>query len=318
MFMGLLINGEWKTTWYEPEEDGSFKRTETRFRSRVEAGSAEGFEPELGRYHLYVSLACPWAHRTLIARSILGLEHAIGVTNVDPLMGDDGWAFGGEGDEEPLYGARFLRDIYLRADAVYTGRVTVPVLWDKKTETIVNNESREILRMFGTTFQSLATHPDALRPANGYADVDAMLDRMYQPFNNGVYRAGFATKQGAYEEAVRDVFASLDAFEAILARQRYLCGDQLTDADVAMFTTALRFAEVYYAHFKCNLRRIEDYPNVWGFVRDLYQREAIQKTCSLPQIKRHYYYSHTTLNPTRIVPLGPTLDLDRPHDRGRF
>lgn len=317
--MGLLVDGVWKDEWYVPDDDGAFQRSTTRFRSKIEANSPEGFTPEAGRYHLYVSNACPWAHRTLITRALRGLEDAIGVTNVDPRMLQDGWTFGGEGDEEPLYGLPFLRDIYLRVDPKYTGRVTVPVLWDKKTETIVNNESREIMRMLDTAFDDIATNPRKLAPKDGYEKVEAMLDHIYEPYNNGVYRAGFATKQGAYEEAVADVFAALDEAEEVLSKQRYLCGNELTEADIAMFTTSIRFANVYYAHFKCNIRRIQDYPNVWGFVRDLYQMPAIRKTCQLDEIKRHYYYSQTTINPTSVVPVGPSLDdLDEPHDRDRF
>lgn len=316
--MGLLVDGEWRTTWYEPDKDGAFKRPETQFRSKVEVGSPEGFEPEAGRYHLYVSLACPWAHRTLIVRALRGLDDVIGVTRVDPRMGDDGWVLGGMGDEDPHGGAAFMRDVYLRADPRYTGRVTVPVLWDTKKKTIVNNESREIIRMLDTAFDALAKNPKTLTPRGGHKDVDAMLDRIYEPYNNGVYRAGFATSQSAYEGAVAEVFETLEELEALLSKQRYLVGDTLTEADVAMFTTSIRFAPVYYAHFKCNVRRIEDYPNVWAYVRELYQIPAIRETCDIDEIKLHYYYSQTTINPSQVVPLGPSLDLDAPHDRERF
>lgn len=316
--MGLLIDGEWKTTWYEPDEAGAFKRPETRFRSWICPDSDEGFLPEAGRYHLYVSYACPWAHRTLITRALRGLDHAISVTNVDPRMGDDGWVFGGEGDADPLFQSEFLRQIYLKADPNYTGRVTVPILWDKKTNTIVNNESREIMRMLTTAFDVCATTTVQLAPADQRADIDRMMDRIYTPYNNGVYRAGFATQQAPYEDAVRDVFATLETLDTLLGTQRFLCGNRITEADIAMFTTSIRFAEVYYAHFKCNLRRIEDYQNLWAYVRDLYQMPAIRNTCDLAQIKRHYYYSQTTINPSRVVPLGPSIDLDAPHDRARF
>lgn len=314
--MGLLVDGQWKTDWYK-SEDGSFQRPETRFRHIIGKDNAE-FQPEAGRYHLYVSLACPWAHRVLITRALLGLEDAIGVTVVDPLMLDDGWAFGGEGDKDPLFHARFLRDIYTRAQSDYTGRVTVPALWDKKKQSIVNNESRELMRMLNTSFTDIATHDADLVPHGEEEAVDAMLDRIYNPYNNGVYRAGFATSQEAYETAVREVFETLDFAEQQLSQHRYLCGNALTEADIAMYTTTIRFVEVYYFHFKCNIRRIQDYPNVWNYLLDLYQRPAFQSTTNLEHIKSHYYYSHPTINPYRIIPVGPVLDLDAPHDRDRF
>ncbi|MDF2697077.1 MAG: Glutathione S-transferase, omega, partial [Labilithrix sp.] len=216
------------------------------------------------------------------------------------------------------FDTRFLRDLYRRAASHYTGRVTVPVLWDKKTNTIVNNESRELMRMLDTVFDGIAQNPTSLAPPELRSKIDETLDAIYEPYNNGVYRAGFATEQGAYEEACRDVFATLDRYEEILGRQRYLCGNVLTEADVAFFTTSIRFDVVYYSHFKCNVRRLADYPNVWGFVRDLYQMPAVKRTCRLDHIKVHYYWSQTTVNPYRIVPLGPTIDYDAPHDRARF
>lgn len=316
--MGLLIDGVWKTDWYESDSEGAFRRPETRFRSWIKKGSEEGFEPEAGRYHLFVSYACPWAHRTLITRAFRGLEDIIGVTNVDPHMGDDGWPFGGEGEENPLFPSAFIRDVYLKADPKFTGRATVPVLWDKKSGRIVSNESREIMRMLDTAFEKLVPGRPSLLPGGKVAEVDAMLDRIYNRYNNGVYRAGFATQQGAYESAVRDVFTTLDECEEILSKQRYLCGSELSEADVAMFTTSIRFALVYYAHFKCNLRRIEDYPNIWAYVRELYQMPEFKKTTNLEQIKKHYYWSQTTINPYRIVPVGPTLDLNSPHGRERL
>lgn len=316
--MGQLVDGVWKTGWYEPDEHGAFERPRTQFRSWVGPDSKEGFFAEPGRYHLYVSYACPWAHRALITRAMRGLEDVIGVTDVDPRMGDDGWSFGGAGDRDPLFDAKLLRDVYLRAVPRYTGRVTIPLFFDKKTGAIVNNESREIMRILDTSFDAFAKDPTSLLPPDRAADVDRMLDAIYAPYNNGVYRAGFATTQDAYEQACREVFATLDRCEEILSRQRFLCGDVITEADVAMFTTSLRFMLVYYAHFKCNLRRLQDYPNVWGFVRDLYQRPEVRPTCRLDEIKVHYYFSQTTVNPHRIIPLGPTLDLDAPHDRARF
>ncbi len=314
--MGQLVDGEWKVGWYDPDERGAFKRPQTKFRALVGAsGSKDGFEVEPGRYHLYASYACPWAHRALITRSVRGLENAIGVTIVDPKMGDDGWTFGGAGEDDPLLGAKLLREIYLRAEPRYTGRVTVPVLWDKKKNTIVNNESREVMRMLDTAFDALAENKTPLAPPELRSKIDAVLDDIYEPYNNGVYRAGFATKQDAYEDACRDIFATLDRYEAILGRQRFLCGDVFTEADIAFFTTSIRFEPVYYSHFKCNLRRLQDYPNIWGFVRDVYQMPAVRKTCDLEHIKVHYYWSQTTVNPHRVVPLGPTLDLDAKHDR---
>lgn len=303
--MGQMVDGVWKTGWYEPDHEGAFARPETRFRSQPE-------DNDPSRYHLYVSYACPWAHRTIITRAVRGIP--IGMTVVDPHMSDEGWNFEGDGGEpEPLFGAKLLREIYLRADAHYTGRVTVPVLWDKKKSTIVNNESREVMRILDTVFDGKGT----LAPAHLVPQIDETLTRIYAPVNNGVYRAGFATKQAPYERAVHALFAELDNCESVLGKQRYLCGDVMTEADVALFTTLLRFDVVYYAHFKCNVRRIQDYPNLWGFLRDMYQHPAIEGTCRLDQIKTHYYWSQTTVNPTRVVPVGPTLDLDSPHGRGR-
>lgn len=315
--MGLLIDGEWKTDWYSSDKDGAFKRPDTRFRHKV-ARDSETFKPEKGRYHLYVSYACPWAHRILITRALMGLEDVFDYTAVDSLMLDDGWAFGGNGDRDPLFGAKFLREIYIRAKSDYTGRVTVPALWDKKTDTIVNNESRELMRMLTTEFKALATTDVELLPEGRTRDIDQMLDRIYNPYNNGVYRAGFATSQDAYEKAAKEVFETLDFAESILSKQRYLCGNELTEADIAMYTTTIRFAEVYYFHFKCNIRRLQDYPNVWGYLLDLYQTPAFKNTTNFEHIKSHYYYSHPTINPHRIIPLGPELNLEAAHDRDRF
>lgn len=315
--MGKMIEGIWYTDDQKIASDGSFQRAVTTFRSKVAAGSPEGFEPEADRYHLYVSYACPWAHRTLIARALLGLKDVISFSNVDPIMLDDGWAFGGDGEEDPLHGASFLREIYLKADPKFTGRVTVPVLWDKKTQTIVSNESREIMRMMVEGFRELSSTPDALRRTD-LDDVDVMLDSIYQPLNNGVYRAGFAQKQGAYDKAVQEVFATLDSLEERLSTQRYLTGSVLSEADIALFTTLIRFTPVYFSHFKCNLKRLEEYPSLWNFVLELYQNPNIGPTCNLKQIKDHYYTSQPSVNPSRVIPLGPTLDLDRPHNRDRL
>jgi putative glutathione S-transferase len=322
--MGQLIDGVWEVGWYGSDAKGAFHRPKTQFRSWVvppagpRAASDEGVSlhvAEPGRYHLYASYACPWAHRALITRSIRGLEDVVGLTIVDPKMGDDGWAFGGDGEPDVLFGAKLLREVYLRASSHYSGRVTVPALWDRKLGTIVNNESREVMRMLDTSFDDFARDKTSLAPEPLRPAIDHMLDSIYTRYNNGVYRAGFATQQGAYERACHDVFATLDRCEAILAKQRFLCGDVFTEADVAFFTTSLRFDLVYYSHFKCNVRRLRDYPNVWGFVRDVYQMPAVKRVCRLDQIKVHYYWSQTTINPSRIIPLGPTLDLYAPHGR---
>ena len=299
--MGQLVNGVWHSGW-NLAEGGAFKRAETTFRDQPADADPK-------RYHLYVSYACPWAHRTLIVRALRGID--IDVTVVDPHMGDDGWPFGGIGDEDPIGPSKFLRDVYLRAKPDYTGRATVPVLWDKTTGTIVNNESRELMRILDTKFEGKGT----LAPKELLPKIEETLSRIYAPVNNGVYRAGFATQQAPYEAAVKELFAELDHCESILANQRYLCGEVLTEADVALFTTLLRFDLVYYAHFKCNVRRIQDYPNLSGFLREIYQIPAVKETCRLDQIKLHYYWSQTSVNPTRLVPVGPSIDLEGPHGR---
>ncbi|MBX3226182.1 MAG: glutathione S-transferase family protein [Labilithrix sp.] len=301
--MGQLVEGKWQKGWYDPDAKGAFQRPKTVFR-----GTVAPADVERGRYHLYVAYACPWAHRAMIVRAMRGLEDAIAMTFVDPRMTDEGWSFGGEGEKDPLFDYPYLRDVYTRADRKYTGRVTVPVLWDKKKDTIVNNESRDVIRILDTAFDALADGP-SLAPPDLVPLIDQRLDEIYDPYNNGVYRAGFAGKQEAYDEAVRDVFATLDRMDALLGNQRFLCGETMTEADVAFFTTSLRFDLVYYSHFKCNVRRIQDYKNVWRFVRELYSLPAVKRTCDLNQIKLHYYWSQTTVNPSRIVPLGPSLDL---------
>jgi putative glutathione S-transferase len=252
-------------------------------------------------------------------RALRGLESAIGVSVVDPLMGDDGWVFTDAPGTQPdtVNGAQFLRDIYLKADVKYTGRVTVPVLWDKVRGTIVCNESREVMRMLDVELDDLAERGPTLAPPELLQSIDEVLDAIYNPINNGVYRAGFAKKQEAYDEACTGLFAALDRWEDHLGRERYLCGDRMTEADIALFTTLLRFDLVYYSHFKCNLRRVQDYPNLFGFLRDVYQTPGVAETCNLDHIKRHYYWSQVNVNPSRIVPLGPPVDLTSPHGRGR-
>ncbi|GAB1582616.1 glutathione S-transferase family protein [Phyllobacterium phragmitis] len=325
--MGLLVDGVWHDQWYDTSGSGGrFVRSQSQFRNWVTADgragpSGEGgFRAEPERYHLYVSYACPWAHRTLIFRVLKKLEDVISVSVVDYHMGEEGWTLygtdGGTGDH--LYGARRLHEIYTRADPKYSGRVTVPVLWDKQHQTIVSNESAEIIRMLNSAFDeygdaSLDFYPEDLR-----GEIDAMNDFVYPNINNGVYRAGFATTQEAYEEAFNQLFAALDEIEQRLSRQRYLTGDRLTEADWRLFTTLVRFDPVYVGHFKCNRQRIADYPNLSNYLRDLYQVPGIAGTVNMRHIKAHYYGSHKTINPTGIIALGPEIDYGAPHDRNRF
>ena len=325
--MGLLVDGVWKDQWYDTKStDGRFVRSKSQFRDWVTKdgapaeGRERGFRAEPGRYHLYVSLACPWAHRTLIVRKLKKLEDVISVDVVHHFMGENGWTFlkedGATGDS--LYGSEFLHQIYTRADPAYSGRVTVPVLWDKQEQTIVSNESSEIIRMLNSAFDEWGDAGVDLWPADLRAEIEAINDRVYPSINNGVYRAGFATTQGAYEEAFDEVFDALDEMERRLSHGRYLLGDRMTEADWRLFTTLVRFDAVYYSHFKCNLRRIDDYPNLSNYLRDLYQTPGVAETVNMLHIKAHYYGSHDTINPTRIVPEGPELDFTAAHDRGRF
>lgn len=325
--MGLLVEGKWHQKWEDGRiRDGRFVRSQSQFRDWVTAdgspapGRERGFKAEPGRYHLFVAYACPWAHRTLIFRVLKKLEDAISVSVVDYFMGDDGWTFverdGSTGD--PLYGSDFLHQIYTRADPHYSGRVTVPVLWDKKQETIVSNESSEIIRMFNGAFDEWGDASLDFYPAELRSDIDRWNDRIYEAVNNGVYKCGFARSQEAYEEAFAALFEALDEVEAQLARSRYLVGDRLTEADWRLFTTLARFDPVYVGHFKCNLRRIADYQNLSNYLRELYQMPGIAETVNMFHIKQHYYGSHESVNPTRIVPVGPEIDYTRPHDRDRF
>jgi putative glutathione S-transferase len=308
--MGMMIDGRWSTKWYSADEQRRFQREATVFHGNIQA-------PEAGRYHLYVSLACPWAHRTLILRKLKGLEDAITVSVVDPYMSDEGWAFS-DALPDRVNGAAFLRDVYKKAKSDYTGRVTVPVLWDKQSGAIVNNESREIIRMLDKDFDALAKHQRTLCPPELLESIDREMDALYQPVNNGVYRAGFATSQLAYEEAVRELFEALDGYEKRLTKQRYLLGDVLTEADVCLFTTLVRFDPVYHYHFKCNVRRIRDYPALWDYLRDIYQEPGVRETVSLTHIKQHYFRSHPSINPHGVVPVGPEIDYDAPHDRAKL
>jgi putative glutathione S-transferase len=325
--MGMMVDGEWKDDRQLPTDDkGRFQRKETSFRNWVTAdGSAGpsgegGFKAEAGRYHLYVSLACPWAHRTLIFRKLKGLEDAIGLSVVHWHMGADGWTFeDGQGViPDPIHGARFLRDVYKAADDKYTGRVTVPVLWDKERETIVSNESAEIIRMFNSAFEGIADDSHDFYPEGLRAAIDEINAPVYESVNNGVYKSGFARSQAAYDEAVTALFATLDMLEDRLSRQRYLVGDAITEADWRLFTTLVRFDPVYHGHFKCNIRRIYDYPNLWNYTKELYQWPGVAETVDLFHIKNHYYGSHESVNPTGIVPIGPDIDYSAPHDRGRL
>ncbi len=323
--MGLLVDGVWQDRWYDTRKTGGrFERPQTQFRDWVRPQPDAEFPAAAGRYHLYVSLACPWAHRTLIARRLKRLEDVISVSVVHPHMGEQGWRFATPGDDypgadaDPLHGSRYLHQVYTTAKADYTGRVTVPVLWDRQQGTIVNNESADILRMLNRAFDafgdaSVDLYPEPLRGA-----IDEVNARVYDAVNNGVYKAGFATAQQPYEEAAGELFAALDEMEACLARSRYLVsGDAPTEADWRAFTTLVRFDPVYVGHFKCNLRRLVDYPNLWGYTRELYQWPGVRETVSFDHIKRHYYTSHPTVNPSGIIPLGPELDFDAPHGRDR-
>ena len=317
---GMMVEGEWKTERQWQNTDGRFVRSATSFRNWITADGSSGFPAEAGRYHLYVAWACPWAHRTAILRKLKGLEEAVGISAVGSFMGEDGWAFYDEPGVIPdaVNGAHYLREVYAKADPEYTGRVTTPVLFDRETETIVNNESREIVRMLDTEFGELATTDADFCPGELHEEVDATIDAIYEPINNGVYRSGFATIQEAYEEAVTELFDALDRWERVLGVWRYLCGDRITEADWCFFPTLVRFDAVYHGHFKCNLRRIVDYPNLWGYLRDLYGQPGVAETVNMDHIKKHYYGSHESINPTRVVPKGPLLDFTEPHERARL
>ncbi|ALU45877.1 glutathione S-transferase family protein [Pseudoalteromonas rubra] len=322
--MGRLIEGKWHDVWYDTKSNqGKFKREDAQLRNWITAdGNAgptgdSGFKAESGRYHLYVSLACPWAHRTLIFRRLKQLEAHIDVSVVSPDMLEHGWTFdkttGSSGDS--LFAQDYMHQLYTRNKADYSGRVTVPVLWDKHTQRIVSNESSEIIRMFNSAFNELTGNTDDYYPEALRQDIDDINEFVYHKINNGVYKAGFATDQVAYEEAVQALFEALEQLEQKLSKQRYLVGDTLTESDWRLFTTLIRFDSVYHGHFKCNLKQIEDYPNLAGYIRELYQWPNVAETVDFYHIKRHYYFSHTMINPTQVVPVGPDINYSQPHQR---
>ena len=322
--MGWLVEGNWQDELGETaKSDGKFVRRPAQFRNWVTTdgtpgpSGSGGFKAEAGRYHLYVSMACPWAHRTVIFRKLKALEDQIGLTVVDPRALGDGWVFSKEYPDH-LYGLGKYYELYQRADPAYTGRVTVPCLWDKTRETIVSNESSEIIRMLNSAFAEVGANDLDFYPEESRAAIDEINEPIYQNINNGVYRCGFAKSQEAYEEAFSNLFSTLDTVEKRLSTQRFLVGDRLTEADWRLFTTLVRFDPVYVGHFKCNLRRIADYPALSGYLKDLYQMPGVSETVFIDQIKQHYYFSHESINPTRIIPIGPELDLDGAHDRHRF
>lgn len=322
--MGLLIDGKWHDQWYDTSSTGGrFVRSDAQFRNWVTADGEPGpsgdggFKAEAGRYHLYVSLACPWANRVLILRALKGLQDMISVSVVNPYMGEHGWTFDPAPGviADPVGAAQYLYQVYLRAQPDYSGRVTVPVLWDLQRNTIVSNESAEIIRMLNSAFNGVGAQKGDYTPAELLPRIDTINAEIYDAVNNGVYKVGFATEQGVYEQEVRNLFAYLDKLEDLLGRQRYLVGERITEADWRLFTTLIRFDAVYHGHFKCNLKRLADYPNLWSYTRELYQWPGVADTVNFDHIKQHYYRSHSSINPNGIVPLGPILDLQRAPDR---
>ena len=324
--MGQLVDGKWHDVWYDTKSSGgAFKRTTAKFRNWItpdgEAGPSGvgGFPAESGRYHLYVSYACPWAHRTLIFRNLKGLADHITVSVVHPDMLSDGWSFETDGNGatgDTLYGLKFARDVYTKADPEISGRVTVPILWDKQQETVVSNESSEIIRMFNSAFDGITGNTLDFWPVEMRDDIEVVNARIYDTLNNGVYKSGFATTQAAYDAAVHPLFDTLDWLEERLGQNRYLTGDQITEADWRLWTTLVRFDPVYHLHFKCNKKRIIDYPNIWAYTRELYQWSGVAETVNFDHIVRHYHYSHESVNPHRIIPINPSLDFEAPHGRG--
>jgi len=320
--MNMLVDGEWRTDTYKlTNDDGEFERGTTTFRDRIQADPDAEFPAASGRYHLYVSYACPWAHRALLIRALKGLEEAISVDVVDPYRGEDGWQFTPEKEgctADSIDNAEYLRERYQEADPDVTCRVTVPVLWDKKRNTIVNNESREVLRMLDTEMDEFATNDVDLYPEGYQDEVDRIIDEIYEPINNGVYRAGFAQSQEAYDRAVTDLFDALEHWDGVLTDQRYLAGDRLTEADICMFTTLVRFDQVYHTHFMCNKQLISQFDSLWPYLRDLYQLTGVAETVNMNHIKEHYYTTHPEVTPTRIIAAGPDLDFQAAHDRNEL
>lgn len=318
MALGQLVNGKWTSEWTERSSSGQFQRMPTQFRDWITADGSSGFKAEPGRYHLYVSLGCPWAHRTILLHKLKGLDNVIGLSIVDPVVSEQGWKFSDRPGaiRDSINHADYLWQVYVKANSTYTGRVTVPVLWDTQKNTIVNNESRQIIRMFNSEFNAFATNSDVDFYLQSLQEkIEKTIDEIYQPINNGVYRSGFASSQAAYEEAVTELFAALDRWEIILDRQRYLCGAQITLADWCLFTTLFRFDLAYNGIFKCNIRRLIDYPNLWSYCRDLYQQPGVKQVCSVEHVKQLYYAGIPEINPNRIVPKGPELNFDLPSDR---
>ncbi|MEM9157147.1 MAG: glutathione S-transferase family protein [Cyanobacteria bacterium P01_F01_bin.33] len=321
MALGQLIDGQWSTTWSERDNSGQFHRMTTQFHHEIKADGSSPFPAERDRYHLYISLGCPWAHRTALLWKLKGLENAIGLSVVDPAISEQGWQFSDAPGciRDPLYGADYLWQLYVKAESTYTGRVTVPVLWDKQMQTIVNNESRHIIRMLNAEFNAYATHPELdFYPLELRDRVDRVTDEIYHPINNGVYRTGFASTQTAYEDAVTELFADLNRWEGVLAEQAYVCGDRLTLADWCLFATLFRFDLAYHGVFKCNLKRLVDYPNLWSYTRRLYQYADAKAVCNINHVKQLYYAGLPEINPSRIVPKGPQIDFEAPHNREKL
>lgn len=317
--MNMLVDGEWREDAYQTtNDDGEFKRQKTVFRDWI---GTESFPAEADRYHLYISRACPWAHGTALVRKLMGLEDAISMDILDPYREEDGWQFTPPKEDctpDTVNGFSYLREAYVAADPVVTGRVTVPVLWDKKAETIVNNESIEVMEMLATEMSAFASTDIDLYPADVQDAIDDIIEDIYQPINNGVYRAGFADTQAAHEKAVTELFDALDYWESVLDEQRYLLGEDLTLADLRLFPTLVRFDPVYHTHFKCNVRRLRDYPNLWNYTKELYGLEGVTETINMAHIKEHYYRTHPAINPKRIIPIGPEIDHEEPHNRDRL
>ncbi len=317
MALGQLIDGKWTTEWTEREADGKFRRMSTQFHQWVSTDGTSGLPAVAGRYHLYISLGCPWAHRTALLWKLKGLEQIIGLSIVDPVISDQGWKFSDYPGciRDSVNSAEYLWQIYVKSAPTYSGRVTVPVLWDKQTDQIVNNESRQIIQMFNSAFDQVGAAAIDFYPPELCSQIDRVIDEIYQPINNGVYRSGFASSQAAYEEAVTELFQALELWDKVLAAQPYLCGNQITLADWCLFTTLFRFDLAYYGLFKCNIRRLVDFPNLWNYCRDLYQHPGARSVCSIDHVKQLYYGGLPELNPSRIVPQGPSIDFDLPSDR---